>query len=119
MAQKQKIKNREKPAAAFVLVLIGGIFVLLSGILISFMGTLMTFWMWGIGGVLGIIGIISGIIMILSATRINTTNKAQIKTWSIIALIFSIISIANSGGFMIGFLLGLIGSILGLTFEGH
>jgi hypothetical protein len=116
-SKRAKKEDNRKPVAAFVLVLVGGIFVLLSGIMLSLMGSVMTFFMMGVGGIFGVIGIISGIMMIISAAMINTVNKAQIKTWSVIALIFSIVSIANFGGFIIGFLLGVIGSILGLVFE--
>ncbi|MCL4380903.1 MAG: DUF6114 domain-containing protein [Candidatus Marsarchaeota archaeon] len=118
MAKSKRIKKEDrKPMAAFVLVLVGGIFVLLSGVMLSLMGSIMTFFIMGVGGIFGIIGIVSGIMMIISAAMINTTHKAQIKTWSVIALIFSVVSIANFGGFIIGFLFGLIGSILGLVFE--
>ena len=118
MAKSQKTKKYDRrPTAAFILVLIGGIFVLTGGIMLSLIGLFMTFFIMGVGSVFGIIGIISGIMMIISAAMINTTNKAQIKTWSVIALIFSVVSIANFGGFVIGFLFGLVGSILGLVVE--
>ncbi len=116
MAIKHKI-NISKPTSAFVLILVGGIFVFTAGLMISIFGALFTLFMFGLGGIFGLFGIISGIVMIVSAFMINTTNKSQIKTWSVIALIFTCISIVNMGGFMIGFILGLIGSILGLVHE--
>ncbi|MCL4411602.1 hypothetical protein M1329_01555, partial [Candidatus Marsarchaeota archaeon] len=66
----------------------------------------------------GVLGIVSGIIMILASVMLYNTNVSKVKTWSIIALVFSIISLGAFGGFVIGFILGLIGSILGLTYKG-
>jgi hypothetical protein len=71
----------------------------------------------GLGALTGIVGIITGIIMIVSAVMVNTTDKSKIKTWSIIGLVFSIVSLLGGGGVIIGFLLGLIGGILGLTYK--
>ncbi|MCL4363361.1 DUF6114 domain-containing protein [Candidatus Marsarchaeota archaeon] len=107
-----------KPTAAFVLLLIGGIFVLLEGLVMSAIGALATLiFSSGLGALTGIVGIITGIIMIVSAVMVNTTDKSKIKTWSIIGLIISIVSLLGGGGLIIGFLLGLIGGILGLTYK--
>ncbi len=107
-----------KPTAAFVLLLIGGIFVLLEGLALSAIGALATLILSsGIGALTGVVGIITGIIMIVSALMVNTTDKSKIKTWSIIGLIVSIVSLLGGGGVIIGFLLGLIGGILGLTYK--
>lgn len=108
-----------KPTAAFVLLLIGGIFVLLEGLALSVIGALATLIIAsGIGALTGILGIITGIVMIVSALMINTTDKSKIKTWSIIGLVVSIVSLLGGGGVILGFLLGLIGAILGLTYKG-
>ena len=118
-----------KPTAAFVLSLIGGIFVLLGGVFQAFIGAVIS----GIGttangtstagvgsvvGILGIIGIIFGIVMILGGVMMYSNPESH-KMWGVIVLILSIISFATSsvGGFVIGFLLGLIGGILGLVFK--
>jgi hypothetical protein len=110
--------NGNKPTAAFILTLFGGILVLLAGILIAVVGAVATIFLAGIGGAIGLVGIISGIVMIISAVMMNSTNKSKVTTWSIIALVFSLISLANGGGFIIGFILGLVGGILGLTYKG-
>ncbi|MEM2738969.1 MAG: DUF6114 domain-containing protein, partial [Candidatus Bathyarchaeia archaeon] len=46
-------------------------------------------------------------------------EQGKVKTGSIIVLIFSILSlfVGGTGGFVIGFILGLVGSILGLTWK--
>jgi len=110
--------TQNKPTAAFALVLIGGIFTLLGGIAVAILGGIATLFLAGIGATLGLIGIISGIIMIVAAVLMNSTDVSKVHIWSIIALIFTIIGLANGGGFIIGFILGLVGSILGLVYKG-
>ncbi len=46
----------EKPTAAFVLSLIGGILILLSGLAVAAIGAALTFFLGGIGGLFGLIG---------------------------------------------------------------
>ena len=110
-----------KPTAAFALVLIGGILVLIGGLVTLALGAV-TSVVSSIGGLGvatdGALGLIFGVIMIVSALMLNNTDKKKVTMWSVIALIFSLLSLANGGGFVIGFILGLIGSILGLTYKG-
>ncbi len=71
----------------------------------------------GSGGILlymGIIGIVTGIVMIISAVSINN-KKLNKSVWIIIALVSAVLSLADMGGFGIGFLLGIIGSLIELT----
>ncbi len=130
----------EKPTAAFVLVLIGGIIVLI-GALLSVGALLVTMsasnaaaslasayggyynssavngaLYLGIG--LALASLVAGVLMIISSIKLNSTNVAVVKKWSIVALVFTLVSLTTLGGFVIGFILGLIGSILGLTYKG-
>ncbi|MCS7129839.1 MAG: hypothetical protein NZ872_00280 [Archaeoglobaceae archaeon] len=118
----------EKPTSAFILSLIGGIFILLSGLvfavffgLLGAMVSLVPIIGAPIGGLLiglGIVGLIFGILVIIGAFMINSGEKGKVTTGSIIVLVFSILSLfVVGGGFIIGFLLGLIGSIIGLTWK--
>jgi hypothetical protein len=122
----------EKPTAAFVLSLIGGIFILVGAIFLlviaipfllgqvpeveepigffAFLGSLLA--------VGSIIGVISGILIIIGAIMINSGERGKVRNGGILVLIFSIISlILSGGGFFIGFLLGLIGGILALSWK--
>ncbi|MEM4427768.1 MAG: DUF6114 domain-containing protein [Zestosphaera sp.] len=48
----------------------------------------------------------------------SLVTPGRVKTGSILVLIFSILSLFTvGGGFFIGFILGLIGGILGLTWK--
>lgn len=110
----------EKPTAAFVLSLIGGIFTLLGGIVIAAVSSI--FFFLPVAGAaiaaVGIFGLICGVLVILGAVWINSGEKDKVRTGSILVLIFSILAwIGAAGGFVIGFLLGLIGAILGLTWN--
>jgi amino acid transporter len=115
-------KMVEKPTAAFALSLIGGVFILLGGIVYvaasSWVGSLG----FGLGASvlagLGVFGLICGILTILGAVWINSGEEDKVRNGSILVLIFSIVSwFGAAGGFFIGFILGLIGAILGLTWK--
>lgn len=132
----------EKPTIAFVLSLIGGIFILLGGGAMTMFGSwtgnygygmMGGYGGWGgmmgrgfgmMGGLgygfafLGILGLIFGIIVIISALMLNSKPE-QHSTWGTLIVIFSVLSIFGSamGGFGIGLILGLIGGVLALTWK--
>jgi hypothetical protein len=116
----------EKPTAAFVLSLLAAIFIIIGGLfyvaVFSIIGGAMDFI--GLGGwgysfvIFGVLGLVWGILTLIGAIMINSGDKNKVRTGSILVLIFSIISwFGAAGGFFIGFLLGLIGAILGLTWH--
>lgn len=116
----------EKPTAAFILSLIGGIVYLLTGLIIAaastFIGSLASFGGLGMVGVavaaVGAVGIISGIIMVVGSVMMNSSERSKVRTGAILVLVLAIIgAIFTVGGFVIGFILALIGSILGLTWK--
>jgi len=116
----------ERPTAAFVLSLIGGIFILIgslvSSILVGIIGGAMMLipFLEGFGALIiliAVIGIIFGILIIIGALMINSGDPSRVRTGSILVLILSILSLFTGGGFIIGFILALIGSILGLVWK--
>lgn len=121
----------EKPTAAFVLSLIAGILILIGGLGAAIIGAICGAMMGalepyvpGAGFVGGLVvlsaslGLISGILVIIGAIMINKAEPSSVRNGSIIVLIFSILSlIFSNGGFYIGFILGLIGGILGLVWK--
>ena len=107
----------DAPTAAFALSLIGGILILLGGIVVAAIGGAFAFFGAGFVIVVGVWGIICGLICILGATWINSGERDKVRTGSILVLIFSILGLFGGSGFFIGFLLALIGSILGLTWH--
>lgn len=115
-------RGKGKPTSAFSITLIGGIIILIGGILTGVFG-LVVGTVFGLGNapvMIGtwastVIGIVSGIIVIVSAIMLDTKDKAKITEWSTVALIFTVISLFDLGGFGVGFILGLIGSLLGIS----
>jgi uncharacterized protein DUF6114/zinc ribbon protein len=103
----------EKPTAAFVLSLIGGIFMLLGGVALA-IG--FSFLLGSVGAIIGIIGVVMGLIVLLGAVMLY--RKPQSHTmWGVIILILSIIALPAAWGFGIGSLLAFIGAILALVFK--
>lgn len=112
----------DKPTTAFALSLVGGIFILLGGLVYVALGSVIGGLGFGLGGAalagIGAFGLICGILTILGAVWINSGEESKVRNGSILVLIFSILSwFGAAGGFFIGFLLGLIGAILGLTWK--
>jgi Family of unknown function (DUF6114) len=116
----------DKPTAAFVLSLLGGIFVLIGGLVQTFLGAFISSIgmatgasnATGVGSTFGILGMVSGVLMIMGGVLMYARPQTH-TMWSAIVLVLSLVSLATStvGGFFIGFILGLIGAILGLKFK--
>ena len=130
----------EKPTAAYLLSLIGGVFIILGGGMVSMMGA---FWfggmmggyrgwggMMGYGGpgygmmgwlgfgLFGILGIVFGVIVIISAVMLNSKPQEH-STWGMLIVVFSALSIFGGpmGGLGVGLVLGLVGGILAVTWK--
>jgi len=111
------MSSNDKPTAAFVLSLIGGIFVLLAGFIVGVIGAIATFFVAGIGGIFGLLGMLWGIMMIIGAVMLYRSPD-QHTGWGIVILVASILSwFGSAGGLVIGFLMGLIGGILGIIWH--
>lgn len=108
---------QQRPTAAFVLSLIGGLIIFFTGIVLSFIGAIVTIFIGGIGGIIGIFGIVWGILVIIGAIMMYTRPDQHV-IWGIVVLIFSILSwFGAAGGLIIGFILALIGGILGIVWK--
>ena len=132
--------DEKKPTAAFILSLIGGVFILLGGGIMTIMGWptfcgiagcrnyggMMGFdfgmmgngYAYGFSGMFGIAGLFFGVAVIISALMLYN-NPAQHLTWGSVILVLSVLSIFGSAmvGFGIGLILGVIGGILALTWK--
>ncbi len=127
----------DKPVAAFILSLLGGIFILLGAFVMSMFafGTgnmmgmmgMMNGTMTGSSGVMAmmmgysfafaIVGLASGALVILGSVMLyNRPSESQI--WSAVILAFSLLSILGSmGGFMVGLVMGVLGGTFGLVWK--
>ena len=107
----------EKPTTAFVLSLIGGIIVFLVGFFEMIRRYTRGETVGLFGGAPGLLGVIWGILIIVGAVMLYSRPK-QHRTWGIIVLVFSILSwVGAVGGLFIGFILGLIGGIIGIIWK--
>lgn len=103
------------------LALIGGILMIISGVLAIFhmailplMGTMMGQWMAGASIFFGIFGIGCGAAVTIGAIMMSR-RPANLRLWAFVVLVFSALSFIELGGFFIGAVLGIIGSIIALT----
>ncbi len=115
--------------ASYLLSLIGGIFILLGSLFVlgcgigacgmMFMGSMMGYMMGGFGlfgffNYMSVIGIASGIVILYGAFMIKNRPRES-KTWGLLVLIFSLISLFSMGGFFVGAILGILGGIFALS----
>jgi hypothetical protein len=115
----------EKPTGAFVLSLIGGVLVVLFALVIiaigAFGGAVLGIvgfgWLGGLVIVVGVVHLIFGVLMIVGSIQMNSGVPGNVKTWSIIVLVVSVIGLIMGAGLFIGAILGLVGAILGLVWK--
>jgi len=103
----------EKPTAAFVLSLIGGIIMLFVAILAT-VGFSVVFG--GAGALIGIVGVVFGLIVIIGGVMLYQ-KPASHTMWGVIILILAIVDFPGVWGFGIGSLLAFIGAILALVYK--
>ncbi len=116
----------EKPSAAFVLSLIGAILVLATSLIVVALGGIAIrlipdrMYIGNLSAMImlfGVIGLVFGVLMLVGALMINSGTPNKVKTGSIIVIVSSVLSLLVGGGLIIGFVLGLVGGILGLTWK--
>lgn len=67
--------------------------------------------------ILVILGAVEIALGVLGVLWMNTPNLSKIRTGSILVLVASLVAFPTMFGFMIGSLLMLVGSVLGLTWQ--
>jgi len=101
-----------------MLLYIGGVVIIIGALLtMVFSGLGAVMWSMMRAGVflgtLSIIGLLLGVLIIVAANELGR-KKANNSMWLVIALVASIFSMVDGGGFIIGALLAFVGSIIGL-----
>ena len=117
------MSQNKKPTKAFLLSLIAGILIISNTTLLG----IATRWFPGIiptipGSAndtmvlyrLTVIGLILGILVLLGAVLMHI-KPGKKKAWGILVIVFSIPSVITGGGFIIGFILGILGGALTLS----
>ncbi|MBI4280451.1 MAG: hypothetical protein HY660_18515 [Armatimonadetes bacterium] len=110
----------ERPTAAFVLSLLGGLWMLSRGTMMSGGSG----WMWGPGMMRGWgpgvgwpwLGVIAGLVVLAGAVLLHI-RPAESRTWGLVILIASALYVVlGVGGFLAG-ALGVIGGALALSWR--
>ena len=70
----------------------------------------------GFVGLMGIFGLVSGVIVLVSSVML-LTGPSQTRTWSVLILVFSVLSFFGMGGFIVGAVLGIVGGALVLKWK--
>ena len=124
------------PRIASVLALIGGTIILLSGLLFVAVSVFilpgLTYasvhvpqglsaaaipgLVSGFVGIMGAFALVSGAIVLISSIML-LTNTGQSRVWSVLILVFSILSFIGLGGFVVGAVLGVVGGALALRWK--
>ena len=114
----------EKPTKAFNLALAAGVLIITNAVLLGvvaecFIGIMPT--LPGSDGndptlLIGLatVGLILGIIVLFGALMLHF-KPANKKGWGIMIIVFSIPSVVMGGGFIVGFILGIIGGKMALS----
>jgi hypothetical protein len=126
----------EYPRTASIIALAGGIVITLSGVLFVAVSALvlpnLTYsninvpqglpataipgLVSGLVGLMGVFGLVSGAVVLISAVEL-LTNPGQTRTWSVLILVFSVLSFIGLGGFVVGAVLGIVGGALVLKWK--
>jgi len=128
--------SAEYPRTASIVALAGGLIITLSGILFvaasafilpnltytnvsvpqGLSASAMPGLISGFVGLMGIFGLVSGAIVLISSVML-LTNLGQPRTWSVLILVFSVLSFVGMGGFVVGAVLGIVGGALVLKWK--
>jgi hypothetical protein len=125
----------EYPRTASILALAGGIIITLSGVLFvavsafvlpnlsyninvpqGIAASSIPSLVSGFVGLMGAFGLVSGIIVLVSSIML-LTGSGQSRTWSVLILVFSVVSFFGMGGFVVGAVLGIVGGALVLRWK--
>jgi Family of unknown function (DUF6114) len=113
----------EESKRAFTLSLIAGLLIVCNAVAVGVAGTYFPSIFPTLPGsnnnatvpfaTIAVIALICGVLILFAAImwRIKPANK---KAWGILIVIFSIPSVITGGGFIIGFILGIVGGFLAL-----
>src|SRR5207247_3113898 len=97
----------EKPTAAFVLSLIGGLIILLVAIVIMAVMSAIGGLMIGVGAdpnialIYGAVGVIFALIVIVGAVMLYMKPQQHVA-WGVFCYLFALLAIIGSAGFFIG-----------------
>jgi len=116
-----------RPWGAGVLTILGAFFILAGGFFVALVGAVLA--IFGVGSELFLLGLLVGLMTLVVGLLMIALPSGHM-VWGILAIGLAVVSIAVAlGGFLLGFLLTLLGGILAVrwrrpaerfvTVEGH
>ncbi len=105
----KKMKITAPPETEFVLIFLGGVLVMADSIIAPV--TNLGFGASVLAQYFEFVGIFIGLLMIICAMLIYTTEANTRRTFATGTLIFSVLSLLTGGGFLGGFIIGTVGSV--------
>ena len=116
-----------RPWVAGVLTIVGGFFILAGGFFFALVGAVLA--IFGLGSGLFLVGLLVGLATVVVGLLMVALPSGH-TAWGILGIVLAIVSIPVAlGGFLLGFLLTLVGGILAvkwrrpaeafITVEGH
>ncbi|MGA8275111.1 MAG: DUF6114 domain-containing protein [Thermoplasmata archaeon] len=104
-----------RPLGAGVLTIIGGFFIILGGLLFALIGVF--FAVFGFVSGIFLLGLLVGFLTLVMGLLMIAVPSGH-TVWGILAIVLAIASLPVAfGGFILGFLLTLIGGILALRWK--
>jgi hypothetical protein len=114
------MRQLEKPKRAFTLSLIAGLLIVCNAVAVGVAGAYFPWVFPTLPGsdnnatvpfaTIAVVGLICGALVLLGAIMLRTKPENK-KVWGIMIIVFSIPSVITGGGFIIGFILGIIGGV--------
>lgn len=120
------MSQSEKPTKAYTLSLIAGILIVCNAVAV---GVAATWFPWIFPTLPGsdnnatvpfasiaTIGLICGALVLFGAIMLHIKPRNK-KVWGIVIIVFSIPSVITGGGFIVGFILGIIGGVKAIRWK--
>jgi Family of unknown function (DUF6114)/zinc-ribbon domain len=111
----------ERPTAPMILSIVGGVFIALAGIAEIAIGSFLSSFAFGFEAptffLFGALGVALGVLIVVFGALLH--SRPENHTWyGILILVFSVVSLTSfGGGFLVGFVLALIGGILAIVWK--
>lgn len=104
-----------RPVAAAVLTILGGLFIIGGGLIFAVIGAV--FAVLGIVSGIFLLGLLVGLLTLLAGFLMLAVPRGH-TAWGILAIVLALASVPVAlGGFIVGFLLTLIGGILAIRWK--
>ena len=122
------MSQSEKRTKAFTLSLAAGILIVCNAVAVGVAGAWFPWIFPTLPGsannaavpfaYIAAVGLICGVLVLFGAIMLHFMHGNN-KTWGIVIIVFSLPSVITGGGFIVGFILGIIGGVKSLRWNRH